>query len=110
GVNMTISINMKRFDNILQKLPEDKQPFAANLFEEMIFMKQAMAELKARVEEEGTIQIYEQGQTSYPRENPALTAYNKTMGRYNQTYKQLMDILPKDDSEEEVDELMEFVK
>lgn len=107
---MTISINMKRFDNILQKLPEDKQPFAANLFEEMIFMKQAMAELKARVEEEGTIQIYEQGQTSYPRENPALTAYNKTMGRYNQTYKQLMDILPKDDSEKEVDELMEFVK
>ena len=107
---MTISINMKRFDNILQKLPEDKQPFAANLFEEMIFMKQTMAELKAQVEEQGTIQTFTQGQTSYPRENPALTAYNKTMGRYNQTYKQLMDILPKDNSEEEVDELMEFVK
>ena len=106
---MTISINMKKFESILQKLPEDKQPFAANLFEEMQFMKRTMAELKAKVEEEGTIQIYTQGQNAYPRENPALTAYNKTMGRYNQTYKQLMDILPTEDVEKETDELLEFI-
>lgn len=107
---MTISINMKKFEDILQDLPDDKQAMAANLFEEMQFMKQSMNELKGIVQEEGTIQIYEQGQTSFPRENPALTAYNKTMGRYNQTYKQLMDILPNEEAKEETDELMQFVK
>src|SRR5699024_9389391 len=85
GAIMMTSINMKKFDNILQNLPEDKRALAANLFEEMQFMKQTMAELKQLVQEQGTIQTFTQGQTSYPRENPALTAYNKTMGRYNQT-------------------------
>lgn len=106
---MMTSINMKKFDNILQNLPEDKQALAANLFEEMQFMKQTMAELKQLVQEQGTIQTFTQGQTSYPRENPALTAYNKTMGRYNQTYKQLMDILPTDEAEQETDELLDFI-
>jgi len=106
---MMTSINMKKFDNILQNLPEDKRALAANLFEEMQFMKQTMAELKQLVQEQGTIQTFTQGQTSYPRENPALTAYNKTMGRYNQTYKQLMDILPTDEAEQETDELLDFI-
>ena len=106
---MTISMNMKKFNSILQNLPEEKQALALNLFEEMEFMKQTMSELREQVKEQGTIQTFNQGQTSYPRENPALTAYNKTMGRYNQTYKQLIDILPEDDGDQKEDELMEFI-
>src|SRR5699024_5933216 len=106
---MTISINMKKFENILQKLTEDKQPFAANLFEEMQLMKRPMAEIKATVEEEGNIHTDTHGQKEYPREKLALNAYNTTMGRYNQTYKQLMDILPTEDVEKETDELLEFI-
>lgn len=107
---MAISMNMKKFENILKELPQDKQPMASVLFEEMEFMKKSMDELKELVLEQGTIQTFTQGNNSYPRENPALTAYNKTMGRYNQTHKQLMDILPKEQQEQVEDELLEFIK
>jgi|SRR5699024_3998407 len=106
---MTTSINMKKFEDLLKDLPEDKQALAANLFEELKFMKETMAELKQLVQEQGTIQTFTQGQTSYPRENPALAAYNKTLGKYNQTYKQLMEVLPKDDEKEQKDELLDFI-
>lgn len=106
---MATSMNMKQLEKLLNNLPDDRQPLARNLFDELQFMKQTMAELKQQVKDEGTIQMFTQGQNTYPRENPALTAYNKTIGRYNQTYKQLVDLLPKEDKGQ-TDELTDFLE
>src|SRR5699024_3617067 len=103
-------MNMQKFENILKELRQDKQPMASVLCEEMEFMKKSMHELKELVLEQRTIEPFTQGNYAYPSENPALTAYNKTMGRYNQTHKQLMHILPKEQQEQVEDELLEFIK
>ena len=55
---MAISMNMRKFENILKELPQDKQPMASVLFEEMEFMKKSMDELKELVLEHGTIQTF----------------------------------------------------
>ena len=58
-------------------------------------MKETLADLKAQVKENGTVEHFEQGKQNFLRENPALKSYNTTVQRYSQLYKQLTDILPK---------------
>lgn len=107
---MSISKNMKQVKKILEYIPEDRQPMAQGLFDELTFMQQTMRKLKAQVRKEGAIHMFTQGQNTYPREHPALTAYNKTIQRYNQTYKQLLDLLPEVTEQEETDPLIDFVE
>ncbi len=83
------------FSDILKKIPEDKKKIAENIVDELLFMKETLADLKAQVKENGTVEHFEQGKQNFLRENPALKSYNTTVQRYSQLYKQLTDILPK---------------
>ena len=83
------------FSDILKKIPEDKKKIAENIVDELLFMKETLADLKAQVKENGTVEHFEQGKQNFLRENPALKSYNTTVQRYSQLYKQLTDIIPK---------------
>lgn len=83
------------FSDILKKIPEDKKKIAENIVDELLFMKETLADLKTQVKENGTVEHFEQGKQNFLRENPALKSYNTTVQRYSQLYKQLTDILPK---------------
>lgn len=83
---------------ILQKIPEDKQPIAARIVDELVFMQKTLASLKRQIDENGTVELFEQGKQSFMRESPALKSYNTTISRYSTLYKQLCDLMPKDEA------------
>lgn len=107
---MATSANMQQVEKILQDIPESRQPMANSLYEELRFMQSTMAQLKYQVETEGAVDLFKQGIQEFWREHPALTAYNKTLGRYNATYKLLIDLLPEPEHKGESDELMDFIQ
>lgn len=105
-----ISVDMQQIKKIVDNMPEDRKPLANNLYNELLFMNETMQQLKEQVREHGAVDIFKQGNNEFPREHPALTAYNKTLGRYNQTFKQMADLLPESDGKEQTDALMDFIQ
>lgn len=105
-----VSADIKKVGRLLDNIPEDRQPIAKGLYEELEFMYETMAALKQQVREEGATAMFQQGRQEFLREHPALTAYNKTIQRYNQTYKQMIDLLPASNGNQEADPLMEFIQ
>ncbi len=101
---------LKQLKKVLKNVPKDRRPIAENLFDELAFMDQTMQKLREQVNADGPISLFKQGKQEFLREHPALTAYNKTVQRYNQTLKQLIDLLPKADGQGDADPLLEFIK
>lgn len=95
---------------IIEKIPEDKKPIAQRLADELIFMQQTLADLKKQIKDGGTVERFEQGKQSFLRESPALKSYNTTIQRYSTLYKQLTDLLPKDEPVKNAGELYDFLK
>lgn len=104
-----LPIELKRLKQTIKDVPKDRRPIAEALFDELAFMDKTMCSLKAQVNEEGPVSLFKQGRQEFLREHPALTAYNKTLQRFNQTMKQLIDLLPKDGPGED-DPLLDFVR
>lgn len=94
---------------VLTKIPEDKQTIAARLVDELVFMQKTLADLKRQIDENGTVELFEQGKQSFMRESPALKSYNTTIRQYSALYKQLCDLLPKDEPKQTSD-VYEFIK
>lgn len=94
---------------VLTKIPEDKQTIAARLVDELVFMQKTLADLKRQIDENGTVELFEQGKQSFMRESPALKSYNTTIRQYSALYKQLCDLLPKDEPKQTSD-VYEFLK
>ncbi len=103
------SKEMKALEKLLKTIPDDRLPIAQSLFKELVFMQNTLIELKIIVEKDGPIELFKQGKQEFYRENPALQGYNKTLQRYNQTVKQLIDLFPISQQKEN-DELLEFIK
>ena len=83
---------------ILEKIPEDKKTVAGRLCDEIIFLQETLSDLKAQVKETGTVEHFKQGKQDFLRESPALRSYNNTLKQYSALYKQLCDLLPKEDA------------
>lgn len=95
---------------ILEKIPEDKKAIAARIADELIFMQGTLADLKKQIKEFGTVELFEQGKQSFMRESPALKAYNTTIQRYSQLYKQLADMLPAEKEAQKANAVYDFIK
>jgi len=100
----------KQFNKILKQVPEDKKPIAASLIKELTFMALTLEELKEKIKETGTVELFKQGKQEFLRESPALKAYNTTVQRYSLLYKQLTDLLPKAAQDIQENALYEFIK
>ena len=83
---------------ILEKIPEDKKTIAGRLCDEIIFLQETLSDLKEQVRETGTIEHFVQGKQDFLRVSPALQSYNNTLKQYSALYKQLCDLLPKEDA------------
>lgn len=104
-----VSTDMLKVKKLLVNVPEERKPIAEGLYNELVFMQNIMSTLKIQVYEEGAVSMFKQGQQEFLREHPALTAYNKTIQRYTQVYKQLIELLPKLNEKKQGDELMDFI-
>ena len=104
-----ISKDMKKVKTILRKLPKDKKVIAESLYNELEFMQRTLETLKSEVDKTGPTAMFKQGRQEFLRESPSLKAYNTTIQRYSLIYKQIIDLLPKDDNKSK-DELLDFIK
>lgn len=95
---------------ILRKVPEDKKSIAGRLADELVFMQETLADLKQQVKDKGTVEHFEQGKQSFLRENPALRSYNTTLKQYAALYKQLCDLLPKEEAGQKSNPVYDFLK
>jgi len=108
--NKELSRLKRQFNKILKQVPEDKKPIATSLIKELTFMAITLDELKEKIKETGTVELFKQGKQEFWRESPALKAYNTTVQRYSLLYKQLTDLLPKTTEDIQDNALYEFIK
>lgn len=95
---------------LLERVPEDKQTVGAKIVEELLFMEETLTRLKAQVRETGEVEHFQQGKQDFYRESPALKAYNTTVQRYGNLYKQLTDLIGKTPEAEKKNPVYDFIK
>lgn len=95
---------------ILEKIPEDKKLIGGRIADELVFMQATLADLKAQIKASGTVEHFEQGKQKFLRESPALKSYNVTLKSYSTLYKQLTDLLPKDQDTTKNNGIYDFLK
>lgn len=103
----------RNIKDLLKLIPEEKQPIAKKLVTELNFMSKTLTSLRKMVNEQGAIELFENGKQKMLRESPALKSYNTTIQRYSLLYKQLCDLLPKDlekQTPEEVNPIYDFIR
>lgn len=100
---------IEQLKEMVTLVPEDKRVVAENLLDELVFMDATLDKLKAEIEKSGVVEKFEQGKQKFLRESPALKAYNTTIQRYGNLYKQLVDMMPKQATTPN-NELVDFIK
>lgn len=105
--------NIKQEINRVKKLykdfPRDKVKAIEGLINEAVFMKITLQETREDLIKFGMTEMFEQGSQSFKRERPEVKIYTTLIQRYSNVMKQLIDLLPEREKNEEKDELTEFL-
>jgi hypothetical protein len=94
------------FKAILKRIPGDLQPVARKLINELAWMQKTLAKLKNEVDTKGVVIKYMNGSA---KDSAALKAYNATIQKYGNLYKQLTRMMSTPPSPES-DELISFIE
>lgn len=94
----------KQLEEILKKIPSEKENEAELMAQELRFVLSTIEKLKKEIEEKGAVEHFINGKQDFLRESPAMISYNKLMKTYNTLYKNLLDLIPK----EEINDVDEF--
>ena len=90
-------MNLKKLKKILEKVPNEKRNEAELIVEELEFILETIADLKVKIKETGSVEHFINGKQDFLRESPALASYNKLMKTYDTFYKNLINLIPKDE-------------
>lgn len=102
---------LAKLNRIFKTLPKDKQKLAEGLKQQAAFMVATLAELQEILNNDGALDLFEQGEQRMIREHPAAKTYNSMIRNYVAVCKQLFDLLPDDNKNADTrDELLAFVK
>ena len=99
----------RKLSKIVKNVPEVKRAVAESLVKELCFMAVTLEELRANVNEHGSVEWFKNGSQEMWRESPALKSYGTLIQRYGTLHKQLCDLLPKDENKEAPDDFLNFV-
>jgi len=102
--------DLKKLNELVKLVPKDRKLIAEKLVKELSFMAKTLDELKAAIEEYGAIDLFKQGAQEFLRENPALKSYTTVIQRYSLLYKQLTDLLPKQEAEHKDNKFYKFLQ
>lgn len=91
-----IQEEINRLESVFEDVDVDKREAALGLIEEAAFMRITLQDLKEEINEKGTVDIMPQGEYSIRRQSPEVQTYNTMIQRYNTTYKELFNLLPKE--------------
>lgn len=106
-----IKKEMQKLRQLFKNLPKGKRQAAEGLIQEAAFMRVTLEETRHIIDQEGVLEVFEQGSQRFLREHPATKVYNAMIQRYAVVCKQLFELLPDADQLKQAeDELMAFVK
>lgn len=88
----------KQLDQILKKIPSEKSNEAELIATELRFVLETTEKLRKDIKENGAVEHFINGKQDFLRESPAMISYNKLMKTYNTLYKNLLELVPKDES------------
>lgn len=94
-------VDLKALKETFEEMNNDRTTLGISLLEEAEFMKRTLNDLKAKIENEGVVTSMCQGKYNIDRANPALSQYNMLIKNYQTCIKSLLDLLPKDDIQQE---------
>lgn len=103
-----IRAEIRKLNKLAKEVAPDKEPVAKNLVQELAFMAGTLAELREHINTKGAIEWFKNGSQEMWRESPALKSYTTLVQRYSLLYRQLVDLLPKDNKPDE-SELLDFL-
>ena len=90
-----VASEYRRISKALESIPEDKRNVAKKLMEEAAYLTQIIADSRAEIDENGIIEIYQNGENQSGRKkNPAVEIYDRAVNSYSKIIKQLTDLLP----------------
>lgn len=92
-----VKVDLSSVKTTLKNMDSDTARLGLNLLIEAEFMKKTLRKLKKNINEKGVITEMSQGEYSIDRANPSLTQYNSLIKNYNATIKQISEILPPTD-------------
>lgn len=87
----------KELEKILKKIPSEKENEASLIANELKFVLATTEKLRKDIEENGAVEHFINGKQDFLRESPAMISYNKLMKTYNTLYKNLLELIPKED-------------
>ena len=106
-----IKKEITKLRRLFKNLPKDKRQAADGLIQEAAFMRVTLEEARHIIDQQGIIEVFEQGSQRFLREHPATKVYNTMINRYASVCKQIFDMIPDPDTGKQAeDELMAFVK
>lgn len=106
---------IKSFKDIFKQKNKNEEPGISKeqltlinkLCERAGFMSATLQELEQIINEEGAVELFEQGSQKITREHPAAKTYNIMIKNYNATVKLLSNFAPNEDAK---DELLGFIE
>lgn len=101
-------MKIKEIEEILKKIPSEKQNEAKLVSQKLIYLEEKLLELQKQIDEQGVVEHFINGKQDFLRESPALASYTKLMKTYDTFYKNLIGLLPKEVQEEAPDNFDEF--
>lgn len=100
----------KENKEILNHVPEEKRSMAKEIMKRLVFMKSVLNDLEHEIREHGVVDDFQNGKQHFLKESPAVKSYNQTIQRYGNLYKQLENMLPKEDKNAASEALMNFIE
>ena len=99
----------KAIKDEIERLPDSKAELGRSLLEKARFMDNGLNELQEAIKENGWVEKYQNGASQFGlKKSSHADVYNTLIKNYNSTIKQILDLLPKEEGEE--DELLGFIR
>lgn len=86
----------KKFEETFDILPEQNIMVAKELVNELSFMNGIINDLKKTISEKGATYTFENGSQVMQSQTPEFKSYMEITNRYNQYFKQLLTLYPKE--------------
>ena len=106
-----IKKEIQKLQKIFKNIDADRKQVIQRQIENVAFMSVSLDELQKIINEKGYVEIYQNGQNqSGVKETSEVRIYNTILKNFNSSLKQLIDLLPEQEVQQQADEFDNFLK
>ena len=103
------SEELRRLEKIFKDIRADRKETVKKLIENAAFMEIQLSVLQKQIAENGVTSEYQNGENQWgTKKSPEVEIYNTMVKNYTAVIKQLLELLPEGEGNEE-DELLSFI-